>query len=245
MLVPSLPTDGRAARRRRRDHQGGRSRRGPHAAAAGVQPPPGDQAAGDLRSIRSSRACSNMLQRLIGEDIEIDTEVWPGPDAGAGRPHAGRADPRQPGRERARCDAGGRAHHASSCATSSSTRSAWPRTRTAAGRLRRDGGERHRDAAWTARRRRASSSRSSRPRKRGKGTGLGLATVYGIVQQSGGAIEVQSRVGHGTTFYIYLPRASDLGKPAPVKPPAATSRSARRCCWSKTTIACARSCRTC
>ena len=58
----------------------------------------------------------------------------------------------------------------------------------------------------------------------GKGTGLGLSTVYGIVKQSGGHIELRSAIDSGTTFTIYIPRADGPRERAPAAEPTVASR---------------------
>ena len=74
----------------------------------------------------------------------------------------------------------------------------------------------------------------------GKGTGLGLAMVYGIVQQSGGRIEVESEPGRGSTFRVYLPLTHETAPSQPSPPTAARASGGQRkpFCWWRTRRRC-------
>ncbi|MCI0462126.1 MAG: ATP-binding protein, partial [Gemmataceae bacterium] len=154
-----------------------------------------------------------LLRPLVGEDVELILDL-------AGRPCPVRFDPTQAEQvilnlavnARDAMPAGGRLT-----------------IRTEEGVLARAGGE---SGRWTTLAVRDSGSGMDEATRDhifepffttkgpGRGTGLGLATVQGIVAQAGGHIEVQSALGQGTTFTVFLPPADE--PPTVVEQPADT-----------------------
>ena len=62
----------------------------------------------------------------------------------------------------------------------------------------------------------------------GKGTGLGLSTVYAIVTNASGQLSVESKLGEGSTFHVYFPRAEGIAIPEPVRAPRTTVSIAQK-----------------
>jgi len=156
-------------------------------------------------------ALENMLRRLIGEDIELQTSL--DPDVAMID-----ADPSQLDQvlmnlvinARDAMPKGGRL----SISTSNSELSA----ESAAGALRAADGQyvmlavSDTGLGMTREVQQRLFDPFFTTKEQGRGTGLGLATVYGIVKQSGGEIFVYSEVGQGTTFKVYFPRSTSSGE---------------------------------
>ncbi len=193
------------APRHRGDRARRRPRRGAHPAAARLQPPPGAQTAVlDLNAVVADT--ERMLRRLIGEDVRLASSPAPASlrvEADAGQLEqvivnlAVNARDAMPAGGTLALATGQREVGAAELRNPDAREGSWAYLSVA------DTGTGMSDEVRT---------RLFEPffttKELGKGTGLGLSTVYGIIHQSGGWVEVESAEGEGSTFTVYLPLAS-------------------------------------
>ena len=236
----ALPEDERARAHVEEIKKAGEPRRGPDPATAGLQPQAGAGAPGAGSERRASANLDKMLRRLIGEDIELVAIL--GENLGRVK-----ADPGQIEQvimnlavnARDAMPQGGKltietANVELDEAYAAHSRRRWRRAATSCWRSATPG------AGMDA----ETQARIFEPffttKEKGKGTGLGLATVYGIVKQSGGYIWVYSEPGQGATFKIYLPRVEQVARARRERGQDRDRclKGTKRSCWLRTNRPC-------